>query len=107
MEFKPSEIIFYAGVWLFAFAAGLVRVVRDHDCQRIGDVFAVGFAGGFFGFGAVCIWVGNDLDTLRSPWFYWGVAALIGLLGKEQDKYLRVLISSLMKRFGTNDEPKP
>lgn len=97
MDFNSTEIIFFLVVYAVGFFAATVRVVRDGDRNSIGSCLAVGLSGGLFSFGIICLWIGGDSDNVADPWLYVGVAALIGLLGKEQDKYLRQIMSNLMR----------
>lgn len=97
-EFSIKEICFYALCWAIAFVCAFARTVRDNELRSVSYGLSFGATSGFLAFGAVCFLVDRSTDSGNHTWFYLGVAALIGLLAKEQDKLARLLVS---KALGT------
>lgn len=99
--FRIEEIIFFAVVWAVAFAAAFARAVRDHECSSFSNACALGFTAGILSFGIVTFLIDRNPDRAGSPWYYLGISALIGLLAKEQDKYARLVMSSVFNVMRT------
>ena len=106
--FKYEEVVFYALVWLAAFIGALARTIRDRAFRNIGHLFATGFTAGLFSFGVVAFLLDNHSGDSLNPWYYIAVSALIGLAGKEQDYYLRMMIQKIfnMGQILFKDLPK-
>lgn len=104
MAFEYDETLYFFVAWLLGFFAATVRVYREHGHLAFGDCLSVGLSGGFFAFGVVGILVRYDPPGDGSRFFYLGVAALVGLLGKEQDLYLRLIIKKIMKTIGVSND---
>lgn len=83
-----QEIAFFAGLWVVAFASTIARAVRDGDSGNVFRSIGLGATAGFLTLGVVGCWVDRGPDGFDSsnPWFWIGVASLIGGAGKEQDK---------------------
>lgn len=97
-----AEVIFFAMVWSAAFLATVARSVRDNDSHSVWHCFSFGCTAGFLASGTVAVLVGRDPAGIGShTWFWIGLSALIGLLGKEQDKLLRFILSGVLKGFRT------
>lgn len=107
MAFQFDETIFYVVVWMLGFLSSSIRVIRDHSYNGIGDCLSIGMSGGFFSFGVICILLRYDPVSDGNRFFYLGIASLVGLLGKEQDIYLRIIIKKVFKTIGvTEDQDK-
>ena len=96
-EITTEEITFYCLVWIVAFAASLLRAIRDNESRTAWHGIALGCTAGFVSFGVVSIWLNSDTAGDALPWYWLGVSALIGLLGKEQDNIMRLVIQSVLK----------
>jgi len=107
VEFEFDETLFFIVSWLIGCLASAVRSVRDGCVVDYCNLLAGSFAGGFFAFGTVSILLRYDSVGNSDRWFYLGVAALVGLLGKEQDKYSRIILSKLLKTLGLTDDNRP
>lgn len=103
MAFEYVDSIFYLVVWAIGFLAATVRVIRDHSYINVSDLLSIGMSGGFFAFGFVCILLRFDPPDDGNGFFYLGISALVGLLGKEQDKYLRLILKKVFKTIGVDD----
>ena len=79
--------ISYALVYLFAFASGVGRVLRDKRVISVRDVLAIGLCSGFLGFSIVVLLVPDELQ--RGPTGL-AVASLCGLAGKEITQALTI-----------------
>lgn len=105
---EASEVQFYAAVYFAAACAGVCRTIRDNEYQSASNLIGLGACSGFLGFVCVSLLSGGNGSAVGYEFYYWGVAALIGLLGKEQDKLVRWLVKQLFEKFGiTDDEDKP
>jgi hypothetical protein len=104
VAFQFDESLFYLVVWAIGFSSATVRVVRDHATNGIFDCLSIGMSGGFFAFGIVGIILRYDPPSDGNRFFYLAVAALVGLLGKEQDSYLRSLLKKVFKAVGIEDD---
>lgn len=96
-----SEIAMFALIWAMAFASTIARAVRDGDSRSLGRCAGLGCTAGFLAVGIVAVWIDrgpNGID-LSNPWFWIGLSALIGGLGKEQDRLRLVVWNSLAQVF--------
>ena len=100
VAFTLVEVVYFAVLWLLAFAAGTCRTLRDHSYQHVWDVLAVGAVGGFYGFSTCAVFSHYGPSVTEFGWGYLGVAAAIGALGKEQEKFMRFVV---MKFLGVSD----
>lgn len=105
-----QEIVFYAMVWLVGFASSFSRAVRDRECVDCRNVFGLSATAGFVSFGVVAVLFVPNADAPSSGWYWIGVSALVGILGKEQDKIAKAVLSKsfAMSRvlFKDNEEEK-
>ena len=88
-----ESLLFYFLVWLVAFLAAFFRALRDSDRDNIGRGVSLGCTSGMFAFGLVCFLVDADSSSATRGWYYLGLAALFGLLAKEQDGFAKAVIS--------------
>lgn len=101
---EAAEAQFYAAVYFAAACAGVCRTVRDNDYQSVSNLLGLGACSGFLGFVCVSLLSGGNGSADGFEFYYWGVAALVGLLGKEQDKLIRWLVKQLFAKFGIKDD---
>ena len=112
MEKHVYEAMFYGGTFAIGLLASLCRLVHERGHRDNRDLAAVSFQGGLWSFGTLGILGHYTPDLVANPWFGLGVAALVGLGGKEQDKYLRNILAFLWSKLGlpkldrSDDEPK-
>lgn len=111
MELQSAEIIFHMSAWCIGFASGTARLLREDGRYNVRYVLAVGSCSAFFAAGVCAVLARYDSGSSGHAWFYLGVAALIGLLGKEQDLLLRIIIERVLKILGVKngsetDKPK-
>ena len=106
MEFEWDETLFFVVAWGIGFVSATVRGLRDDRDNGTGNFLSSGLAGGFFAFGTICILLRYDNVSNSDRWFYLGVAALVGLMGKEQDLYSRWIVETLLKKLGITDPSK-
>lgn len=92
-EITSDEIWFYASVYAIAFSATVARTVRNPDGLDIRNTLSLGLTSGFLAFGAVCFLVDSAPDSAFSAWRCRGMAALLGLLAKEQDQIAKWLFN--------------
>jgi hypothetical protein len=104
VAFQFDESLFYFVVWAIGFSSATVRVLRDHATNGFFDCLSIGMSGGFFAFGIVGIILRYDPPGSDNRFFYLAVAALVGLLGKEQDSYLRSILNRVFKSSGVEDD---
>jgi hypothetical protein len=103
IPFRFVEIIYYGTVWFVACASGVSRALRGNPRFICRDFISIGFCSGFLGVAVVSLrdYAGGGFDG--SQWGGIGLAALIGLAGKEQELIVRVLWRSIMKKLGVPD----
>jgi hypothetical protein len=94
-EISIESVAFYASVWAIAFIAAFCRTVRDDEFRSIGYAVSLGATAGLFSFGAIALLVDGSTNSGDRPWYYIGIAALIGLLAKEQDKWARMMLTKV------------
>lgn len=91
------ETYLFALVWVVAFAATVARSISDAD--RSGWIRRAGFGAtaGFLSVGVIAVWSGSSANGGGhiDARFAVGVAALIGGLGKEQDR-IRVVAWNML-----------
>jgi len=85
-EITNNEIWFYASVYAIAFSSTVARTVRNPDGLDWRNTISLGLTSGFLAFGTVCFLVDSAPDSAFSAWRCRGIAALLGLLAKEQDQ---------------------
>ena len=90
-----QEIVFYAMVWFVGFAASFSRAVRDRECIDCRNIFGLSSTAGFISFGVVAVLFVPDANAPSSSWYWVGVSALVGILGKEQDKIAKVVLAKV------------
>jgi hypothetical protein len=97
---STDEGMLLATVFLLASFAGVSRAVRDDDYSRASQLASIAFFSGFVGVSTVSILRHiAGLDSTANGLCI-GIACLIGLLGKEQDRLIRGLFQWLLKRIG-------
>lgn len=100
-----EEWQFWGLVWGIAASAGVARALRDSDYDDCLSLVSVGLFSGLLGFGVVAIWVGSAGGHVGSEPRYLGLAALLGLAGKEQDRLVRFIIAQTFDRLGVPELP--
>jgi hypothetical protein len=101
--FEISEIIFYLCIYVMAFLSGCSRVLLSSAVISCRYVLAVGLNSGFLGFAVVALLCRTSESFSGSEFFYLGIAAVMGLAGKEQDRVVSLLWRSLLSKFGVED----
>jgi len=95
-----QEVIFFAVIYAITVTATIARGLRDRDYLNIGHAFNSSLSSGFFSFGIIAVWLNSTANNLNyNSWYWLGVAALLGLMGKEQDKILRLVVGGILKGF--------
>jgi hypothetical protein len=105
VEFQFHETLFYVVTWIIGVLSSSIRVLCSHQYDKPLDVLSIGLSGGFFSFAVVGIYAHYSASDTTSPFFYLAVSALVGLLGKEQDRLGRVLLGKVFKTFGLEEDP--
>jgi len=103
-----QEIVFYAIVWFVGFAASFSRAVRDRECVDCRNIFGLSATAGFVSFGVVAVLFVPSPDAPSSSWYWIGISALVGILGKEQDKIAKAVLGKTfaMSKVLFRDEEK-
>lgn len=107
-EVTTEEYYLLLFVFAIAFAATILRAIRDGDRRSYIRVGGLGGTAGFLAVGVVCVllsvlgdWMGRTSTLLCI-----GAAALIGGLGKEQDKIREMVWSALVAGIMRVDQKK-
>jgi len=90
---------FLLSIWAVSSVAGLFRCLRNGDYQSFRDVCAVALCSGTLGFAIVALIVGDPRDPNFNPIKFFGIAAIIGLAGKEQTIIISALWRAVVGRF--------
>lgn len=94
------EAVFHGAAFGIGCIAAMCRLVHERSHRDTRDLAAISVQGGLWSFGVIGILGHYTPDIVTSTWFGLGVAALVGLGGKEQDKYLRHVIGFLWSKLG-------
>lgn len=92
-----ESIAFYLAVFVIASLATFARSVAQDSGLNWRYIVAKSFSAGFIAFGAISFIVGGDADHVHTHWYFLGLAALIGLLAREQDKIARLLLAKALR----------
>ena len=101
-----SSYLYWAGLWGIAAAAGTIRALRDSDYRDLCSLASVGLFSGMAGFGIIAVFAGGLDGHTGRELRYLGLAALIGLMGKEQDRLVRYVVSQALKKAGVPEMPE-
>lgn len=101
-----QSYLFWAAVWFIAGAAGTIRALRDSDYRDLCSLASVGLFSGMAGFGIIAVLAGSIDGHNGRELRYLGLAALIGLMGKEQDRLIRYAVAKSLKWLGVPDLPE-
>jgi hypothetical protein len=104
--FEANEIVFYLCVYGMAFLSGCSRLLVSSAIVTCRNLFAVGLNSGFLGFAVVSILCRTSESFAGSEFFYLGVAAVIGLAGKEQERIISILWQGLLGKFGITERDR-
>jgi hypothetical protein len=94
-EINREEVVYYVIVWFVACAAALARVARDREFVNFWNCLGIGATSGFYGFGVVALFFVPHPTGTSGTWYWIGVSALVGLLGKEQDAIGKTLVNKI------------
>ncbi len=92
-----ESIAFYVAVFIVASLATLARSVSSSSDRDWRSIVGKSCTSGFIAFGTISFIVGGDDSHARTHWYFLGIAALIGLLAREQDKIARLVISKALR----------
>jgi hypothetical protein len=102
---RSSEAIFYSLAWFIAALAGISRQLSLVDRVTCRNVFAVGVNSGFLGFAVVAFSIRMGGGYVGTEFYYLGIAAVVGLAGKEQEQIVSILWTKIIgtKNGGKSD----
>lgn len=101
--FQTVEVVFYASVFLMAWLAAVSQTLRGDHFVSCRHSLNLGMVSGFLAFTVVSFVDGIISDRVDDPFIYLGVAALIGLSVRYQDRLIRSVLNTFVKKF--NMEP--
>ena len=101
-----TEWQFWSLCWGLSASAGVARALRDSDYDDLLSLASVGLFSGLFGFAMVSLWVGSRGGHIGNEFRYLGLATLLGLLGKEQDRLVRYVINKTLTKVGVPGVPE-
>jgi hypothetical protein len=108
-EITTEQLCFFSLVWAIAFVAAFARAVRDREYVSLSNNVAVSCTAGLLSFGSICVLGASSPDDSHGAWYYLGIAALIGLFAKEQDKFGKALLQKVLSigkvLFKDDDQP--
>ena len=93
-----QEIYCWSAIWLVAFLASIARSARDSEDLR-GFIRTLGLAGcsGFLSIGIAGLTLSRDSITTSWAYFAFGVAPFIGMIGPDQDKFVRSMVAKIVR----------
>ena len=93
-----QEICCWSAIWLVAFLASIARSARDSEDLR-GFIRTLGLAGcsGFLSIGIAGLTIGRDGIASTWAYFAFGVAPFIGMIGPDQDKFVRSMVAKIVR----------
>lgn len=98
---QSSEAIFYLLAWFVASMAGVSRQLSLVDTISCRHLFAVALNSGFLGFAVVAFSIRVAGGFVGSEFYYLGIAAVVGLAGKEQEQIVSLLWSRVIGKKDT------
>jgi hypothetical protein len=105
-SFSTEELVLFAAVLSLGAVAGAFRSLRDQSYQSTGNFCGLCGTAGFLSFACVAFLSKFWIDLGGNEFFHLGVAAFVGLLGKEADLLTRWILQETFKKFGVKDERK-
>ena len=90
-----NQAWFYAAIYAVGFAAAIFRLASTRDLNGFSYCLGVAGVSGFVAFATVTV-VGLD-GYLRNPWGPIGVAAIVGIGGKEISQPLIAIVVGIIK----------
>lgn len=94
-----DESLLYCAVWALASSSSLLRAIRDDDYRHVVGLGSVAGLSGFLAVAVVSILrYGSGMDSSGNG-LCLGLACLVGLLGREQDKLIRLMFAWVLKRW--------
>lgn len=99
MAIQHQEAVYYGIVFLVSALAGTSRCIRDGQYRSLFNLCAVAGVSGFLGFAVVAVSADRSSSPDFNGLFYLGVAAIIGLAGKEQTQLINLIWTGVLKRI--------
>lgn len=99
-----AEIQFYCAVLVAASLAGAFRSIRDSDYHSIGNFCGLCGCSGLIGFSCVSFLCGSNGGAIGRELYYLGIAACVGLLGKEGDQLIRFIVKTSLTKLGVPEK---
>lgn len=100
VEFHVYPAVFWGAVWLSAYLAGYSRNLRSQHNINHRECLRSSLFSGFLGFATVSLLRVMWPDYSTNGWHYVGVASLVGLLGREQERILSHIANKVMDFLG-------
>jgi len=94
-----DESLLYCAVWALASFSAFLRCVRDDDYRNLAGLASIAGLSGFLAVAIVAILRHSLSMDAGSNGLCIGLACLVGLLGREQDKLIRLLFAYALKRW--------
>jgi len=103
-----SEPVYYASVFVVGAVAGMSRAWHNGDFRSGTHLASIALFSGLLGFALVAILYGFEYVSQASPRVLClGIAAFIGLSGKEQINYIGAINRTIKSKFGITESNKP
>lgn len=97
-----SSTIYYSALFTVGFICGVSRTLRNGDYEGLAHCLSVGLFAGCTSCAVVAVFAGDPANFVDRTFFYWGVAAFIGLSGKEGVILIQYLLSKAMMTLGVD-----
>lgn len=86
-----DQILYFVFVWSVSAAAGVCRCVHNGDYRSLSHGASVAGVSGFLGFAVVALLCDDYSRDDFNPVYYLGIAAIVGLAGKEQTELITII----------------
>lgn len=104
--FQFWETVYYSAVFVVGFLSGISQTLRDRTALGVSHCINVGLCSGFLSFAIVAVADGDNSARNGHEFFFLGVAAIVGLSGKYQERILRKVWSHIAKVLGIPDDDR-
>lgn len=90
---------------MVAFLASIARSARDgHDCKCFVRTLGLAGCSGFLSVGIAGLAINRDSIFTSWPYFAFGIAPFIGMIGPDQDKLVRSMIGKIIRTIFEKEE---
>jgi cation transporter-like permease len=98
------DFAFYAAAWAIAAFCGLLSTYIDRRNRDVCELLAIGAVSGWLGVGTIGVLVRTTGGTIGYEPYYFAVAVMVGLLGKQGLYIATWSVTKIMKQMGIDED---